>query len=301
MRRIWPVVLAIVLILSINVGSAMALTTKRLWQASVGANGANGRVSLRAYTNTTGLLTLRLKSMRPNASYTLEIRAGTCSSLGAVRASFVRATSTSTGLISTSRNVSGTKMSSIWKVARTGRDRLPHGQRHPCALREPHVPGRHAHRRRDPRHRPGDHQGPDGLSAVPGRDVHAGSCSAPRARRHVDLRPRRTGMFLPLLTKSRINNGASLIGRRVKVYTSDSKVSTYQIVSVRRHVTIDPVGVRGHVGAPLDVHVRGPQFELSEAHRDRQATVDGRDELRRVTSEGSPGRLLSAPRERLGL
>jgi hypothetical protein len=47
----------------------------------------------------------------------------------------------------------------------------------------------------------------------------------------------RTGMFLPLLTKSRINNGASLIGRRVKVYTSDSKVSTYQIVSVRRHVT----------------------------------------------------------------
>ena len=44
-------------------------------------------------------------------------------------------------------------------------------------------------------------------------------------------------MFLPLLSRSRINNGASLIGRIVKVYTSDSKVSTYKIVSVRRHVT----------------------------------------------------------------
>jgi hypothetical protein len=47
----------------------------------------------------------------------------------------------------------------------------------------------------------------------------------------------RTGMFLPLLTRSKINNGASLIGMKVKVYTSDSRVSTYQIVSVRRHVT----------------------------------------------------------------
>ena len=44
-------------------------------------------------------------------------------------------------------------------------------------------------------------------------------------------------MFLPLLTRSKINNGASLIGMKVKVYTSDSRVSTYQIVSVRRHVT----------------------------------------------------------------
>jgi len=47
----------------------------------------------------------------------------------------------------------------------------------------------------------------------------------------------RRGMFLPLLSRSKINNGASLIGLRVRVYTSDSKVSTYQIISVRRHVT----------------------------------------------------------------
>ncbi len=55
MRRMWPVILAVVLVLSMNVGPAMALTTKRLWQASVGTNAVNGRMSLRAYTNSTGL------------------------------------------------------------------------------------------------------------------------------------------------------------------------------------------------------------------------------------------------------
>lgn len=47
----------------------------------------------------------------------------------------------------------------------------------------------------------------------------------------------RTGMFLPLLLRSQVNNGASLIGMTVKVWTSDSVVSTYRIVRVRRHVT----------------------------------------------------------------
>ena len=68
----WPVILAVVLVLSMNVGPAMALTTKRLWQASVGTNAVNGRMSLRAYTNSTGLVTLRLKAMKANASYSVE-------------------------------------------------------------------------------------------------------------------------------------------------------------------------------------------------------------------------------------
>ncbi len=47
----------------------------------------------------------------------------------------------------------------------------------------------------------------------------------------------RKGMFLPLLERSRVNNGASLIGATVKVWTSNNIVSTYQITRVRRHVT----------------------------------------------------------------
>jgi hypothetical protein len=43
----------------------------------------------------------------------------------------------------------------------------------------------------------------------------------------------RTGMFLPLLTRWRINRGASLIGRTVTVWTSDSYVSYYRVTAVR--------------------------------------------------------------------
>ena len=237
MRRMWPVILAVVLVLSLNVGPAMALTTKRLWQASVGTNAVNGRMSLRAYTNGTGLVTLRLKAMKANASYSVEIRAGTCANLGTLRASFVRVTSTATGEINTIRNVSGTKMSAIWKVARSG----------PIAFRT--VSGSHV--------RCANLKFPVAtrivvsslginLAVMRGPSGYP-PCKVAMYQREL-MQPRepgvtliyahaRTGMFLPLLTRSKINNGASLIGMKVKVYTSDSRVSTYQIVSVRRHVT----------------------------------------------------------------
>ena len=237
MRRMWPVILAIVLVLTMNVGAAMALTTKRLWQASVGTNAVNGRISLRAYTNSTGLVTLRLKAMKANASYSVEIRAGTCANLGTLRASFVRVTSTGTGEINTIRNVSGTKMSAIWKVARSG----------PIAFRT--VSGTHV--------RCANLTFPVATRIVVSSlginlPVMKGPSSYPPCKvamyQRELMQPRepgvtliyahaRTGMFLPLLTRSKINNGASLIGMKVKVYTSDSRVSTYQIVSVRRHVT----------------------------------------------------------------
>ncbi|HKG56139.1 MAG TPA: sortase [Candidatus Limnocylindrales bacterium] len=45
----------------------------------------------------------------------------------------------------------------------------------------------------------------------------------------------RTGMFLPLLEGSKINNGARLKGMIVKVYTSDDQLFLYEIREVRRH------------------------------------------------------------------
>jgi hypothetical protein len=237
MRRIWPLVLAIVLVLSMNVGSAAALTTKRLWQASVGTNAVNGRVSLRAYTNTTGLLTLRLKAMKANASYSLEIRAGTCASLGTVRASFLRVTSSATGEINTIRNVSGTKMSSIWKVARTGSIafRTVSGTHVRCANLKFPVATRIVVSSLGinlPVIRPPSGYPPCKVAMYMRELMQPREPGVSLIYAHA-----RTGMFLPLLTRSRINNGASLIGLKVKVYTSDSKVSTYQIISVRRHVT----------------------------------------------------------------
>jgi len=51
----------------------------------------------------------------------------------------------------------------------------------------------------------------------------------------------RTGMFLPLLTRYRADGGRSLIGKTVKVWTSDSYVSYYRILRVRKTNSISGV------------------------------------------------------------
>ena len=45
----------------------------------------------------------------------------------------------------------------------------------------------------------------------------------------------RTGMFLPFLEASKINNGRRMLGMLVQVYTSDNKLHLYEINQVRRH------------------------------------------------------------------
>lgn len=45
----------------------------------------------------------------------------------------------------------------------------------------------------------------------------------------------RVGMFLPILTASKVNNGAQMLGMMVQVYTSDDQLFVYEISQVRRH------------------------------------------------------------------
>ena len=146
-------------------------------------------------------------------------------------------TSTGTGEINTIRNVSGTKMSAIWKVARSGSIafRTVSGTHVRCANLTFPVATRIVVSSLG-----------INLAVMKGPSGYP-PCKVAMYQREL-MQPRepgvsliyahaRTGMFLPLLTRSKVNNGASLIGMKVKVYTSDSRVSTYQIVSVRRHVT----------------------------------------------------------------
>jgi len=50
----------------------------------------------------------------------------------------------------------------------------------------------------------------------------------------------RTGMFLPLLEESRVDDGARMIGMLVQVYTSDDRMFLYEITEVRPHqLTLD--------------------------------------------------------------
>lgn len=45
----------------------------------------------------------------------------------------------------------------------------------------------------------------------------------------------RVGMFLPLLDASKIDNGASMVGMLVQVWTNDNRYWLYEITQVRRH------------------------------------------------------------------
>jgi hypothetical protein len=46
----------------------------------------------------------------------------------------------------------------------------------------------------------------------------------------------RTGMFLPLLDQSKVDNGAAMVGMLVQVYTGDDQLYLYEITTVLRHV-----------------------------------------------------------------
>jgi hypothetical protein len=47
----------------------------------------------------------------------------------------------------------------------------------------------------------------------------------------------RTGMFLPILEASKVNNGRRMLGMLIQVYTTDNQLYLYDVVEVRRHVT----------------------------------------------------------------
>jgi hypothetical protein len=234
-RRWLSVPLALVFVVMAT-GSTAALTVQRTWYAGVGTSSVNGTASLVAYQGGTGRLNLSLKSLRARTEYKIEIRGGTCTSLGAVVARPFAATTDSTGRISTYRNLSGTTMNAVWTVARGS-----------FVVRFVHTSGSKCgnfYFYKATRIR---------ISTL-GIDlpVIAGSTTYPKCNVAMYLRtlwqPRepgvtflyahaRTGMFLPLLNHSKINDGAGLIGRVVAVYTNDSKIHYYRIDRVRRHVT----------------------------------------------------------------
>ena len=219
------------------VASAQALTVRRTWSASFGTSAANGTAVMRAYTDGTGHLTLNLKGLKANTIYPIQVRAGTCTTLGVVRASLYQATSSATGTIVTTRNIPEAKMNEIWKTARTGSIvlRIGSGSLAKCTKLNFNVATRIVV----------SSLGIDlavirGPSGYPPCNVamYMPPLSQPREPGVTMIYAHaRTGMFLPLLTKSKVSNGASLLGLKVKVYTSDSRVSVYEITEVRRHVT----------------------------------------------------------------
>jgi hypothetical protein len=222
--------MSLAMLLTVASGPVSAITVQRTWTAQLGANGA---ITLYAFTNGVGSIHYSLAGLKAGATYAVEIRSGSCARLGPVVARPPSVQTSPTGTATRVDNVFPSLMARIWSAARTPSFvvRIVSGTSIRCGgfsfaqATRVVVSG----------------LGIDlpvirGPSGYPFCRVAMYSVSLAQPREpgiSFIYAHARTGMFLPLLTRWRINRGASLIGRTVMVWTSDSYVSYYRINKVR--------------------------------------------------------------------
>jgi hypothetical protein len=229
-RRGIPILMSLAMLLTFAAAPASAITLQRTWSARLGTNGT---ITLYAFTTGVGSVHYSLTGLRAGATYSVQIRYGTCARLGVVAASLTSVPSSATGTVARVNNVFASQMSRVWSAARSTSFvvRIVSGASIRCGafsfakatrvavsglgINLPVV------------------RGPSGypLCRVA---MYSASLAQPREPGVTFIFAHaRTGMFLPLLTRWRIDRGASLIGRTVWVWTSDSYVNYYRITRVR--------------------------------------------------------------------
>jgi hypothetical protein len=227
------VFLALALLLTLAVAPTSALTVQRTWHAKF-SSGTYGAVTLKAYTNGTGTVTYGLKRLRATRTYSVQIRKGTCSSLGTTVATVTSVRTSASGTVARTNTVLSSQMNAIWSAAHGTSFvmRIVNGTSVHCAgfsftkatrvvistlgISLPIV------------------RGPSGYPYC-NVAMYLNLTSQPREPGiSFIFAHARTGMFLPLLTKFKAYGAAGLLGRVVKVYTSDSYVSYYRVDNVRR-------------------------------------------------------------------
>ncbi len=233
-RRAIPILIAVVILLTFATVPASAITLQRTWSAKLGSNGTNGSITLKAYTNGVGAIRYSLKGLRAHATYSVQIRNGTCASLGSVVARPTAIHTTATGTVARADNLYPWLMTRIWPAARRTSFvvRIVSGTSIRCAAFG------FAHATRVTVSSLGIDlpiiRGPAGYPKCRVA-MYLASVAQPREPGITFIYAHaRTGMFLPLLTKFRASGAAGLIGRVVKVYTSDNYLSYYKIVSAKK-------------------------------------------------------------------
>ena len=271
MRR-WLSVLFALAIISVMASPASAAEIKRTWSAAMGTSAINGRIYLQGMVDGSGLLSLNLKSLGANRQFSIQVRQGKCTALGRVIATAPAATSAANGTLVTSHPFSQAEMNLVWY----------YGQRGSMAVRIVNraktVCGNFTFARSTRIQIPA--LGIN-LAVIPGASTYP-KCNVamymvtawqPREPSTTFIYAHaRKGMFLPLLTRSMINDGASMIGMTVRVWTSDNKLHTYVVDKVRRHVSVlTAEDVSGLSERLLLQTSEGPNFRypklILEAHR----------------------------------
>ncbi len=219
--------------------SALAASPKRTWTAVVASRGATGTAVAVVNTDFSGTVTIRLSGLQRRATYSAMIYIGTCarpaslvvlptfagSASGGAARSFRLNRSQANALFN-----GGTRNPIAFRFARGGVAHcaalsFPRASRVaigglgidlPIVLQKDGYPLCNVAMYHLALSQPGE-LGPTFIYA------HA-----------------RTGMFLPLLTQSKVRNGASMVGMTVRVWRSDNKLMTYRITRVLRRQYVLP-------------------------------------------------------------
>jgi len=223
-------------VMTILASPASAVSVRRTWTAHLGGNGANGTAALTAYWAGNGAIRYKLVGLQPSTVYPVVAYRGSCLKPTIITRLPGAVTDASRALSKISA-VSTRIMNSIWRYGRTTpfSIKIGTGALARCGVLTFAVATRIAI--------PG--LGIDLPIVRPGVGyplcnvaMYIQELSQPReAGVTLIYAHARKGMFLPLLERSRINNGASLIGATIKVWTSNDLVSTYRVTRVRRHVS----------------------------------------------------------------
>ncbi|MDR3544963.1 MAG: sortase [Candidatus Limnocylindrales bacterium] len=225
--------------------SASAATIRRTWTAPIsgataGGGTASGSGVLVRYWAGTGSFSAQLQGLRPSMTYAVSVYRGTCSKPTLLLRLPNLATDAS-GTGSVSGTITLARMTPVWNASQGGSIalRVRSGADVHCAtLRYPvttriavpslgidlpvvYQPGNAFPWCNVAMYLPGLSQ--PGEAGVTFLYAHA-----------------RTGMFLPLLTASLVNNGARMLGMKVYVWTSDDHLYTYRVTRVLRHQYVLP-------------------------------------------------------------
>lgn len=236
-----------------------AATVKRTWSATVSTHGTS---SVAAFTTGSGHLAIHLQGLPPSTDHPVAIVRGTCSKPGTRIVSFVATKSTEDGLLDREGSISTTVMSRIWEVDRTGTGRVSiqigSGTLMKCGDLRYAVATRVVFAQVKI-NLPVIRQNNTGFPYC-GVAMYLPALGQPAEPWATMIYSHaRTGMFLPLLTASKVNNGSAMLGKTIQVYTGASMRYVYTVTRVLRHVS-PLTGLNG----PLRVTTQQIYLQTSE-------------------------------------
>src|SRR4051812_5348985 len=226
-------VLAALLLLALAAVPVEAASVHRVFTAGMGSGNINGTTKITVYTNGTGRVDYALKNLRRGSTYRVEIRRGSCANLGTLVTRIAAVNTNSHGNVTLGRWISSTKVNAIWQAnwSKVLSARIVSGTSGRCGTllfpRAPRV-SVPAYNINLPVVR-----APSGYPYC-NVAMYLGSLNQPQEPGVTFLMAHaRSGMFLPLLRQWQLNKGVNMIGKKVYVYTTNSRVSTYQIFAVK--------------------------------------------------------------------